>query len=244
MPEWNLLRADDLVSRARQVALVHDLVTVEPFDYFSSARDAKAHAENEGIDPRRLKVVGHDNYTRVPRHYPVGLENFIGNTFEALEGHEPQSFLHLDRYKITAGRTPAGKGYDQSLDLVVPSHGRSCSVRLRSCDFVQFNLIPRQDFNEPMHASSSSPLELPLGRNVLGDWTGPESEDRAIRDSMRDWEKVLVVGDRAVRSFIDASLGSFDIEAQQRGGLGDQQRQLSFGLGAAETGLDKIIDVS
>ena len=121
-------------------------------------------------------------------------------TFEALSSDEPQTFLHYDRYGITAGRTkPDNSGYEP--ELRISADERRCALFLPASDFARLSLIPRQGRDAP--AAHSGSLELPLGRNIIIDDSTEEEKSQALRDRYRDWEKILVVGDAAVRSFIE-----------------------------------------
>ncbi|GEM_PF-6842255 len=178
--------------------LLYTVITSQEFDYFDSSRDAEAHADLEDIPREELTSI-ESGYTRVPRRYSLNFEDDLASAVEILGDPTPRTFLHSDRYKITLGRTHPNDGQQNLVALPMRPH-HSCSIRLVSCDFVQFGLIPRQ-VGEIDQAESGA-LDLKMGRNILfGDSTG-EEEAQAIRDSSRDWESVLVIGQDAIHSYL------------------------------------------
>ncbi|HTB48499.1 MAG TPA: hypothetical protein VK712_00265 [Verrucomicrobiae bacterium] len=189
-------------------SLLYSVITAQEFDYFSSSRDAEAHADAEGIYREELTSL-ESGYTRLPRYYSDDLEDRLSTAVELLAGPTPQTFLHSDRYKITLGQTSPKDGQPNVEQLLPQTTAhRSCSLRVLSCNFVQFSLIPRQD--GAIERAESGPVDLKLGRNVLltarwlSDGTTDE-EAQAIRDSQRDWESVLVIGDAAIQSYLISS---------------------------------------
>lgn len=183
-----------------------DIITAAPYDYFDSGRAAQACALAEEVDPGEI-TVNESGYHRVPRNYPADLGQKLNEAFGLLSGDDPQEFLHIDRYGITVGFTPSGENHPT---LVIPSHGQSVALRLRSCDYVRYGRIPSDPnfLKSQPKAVLDSPRELPLGRNVVLDRTDKGTEAQAVRDTQRDWEKVLVVGQQAVERFVHDTVSS------------------------------------
>jgi hypothetical protein len=176
------------------------IITQQEFDYFESESAARDHIVFEGLDPSDLSTT-ELGYTKVPRIYSSNLDINLNDAFKTLGAPEEQDFVHIDRYGITLGRTPEGDGYDAGIDLLLPSHGRSCSLRLRSATSSTFSLQPKQG-DKTLEASRGKPIELPLGKNVLLADSSEDDYSSAVYDSFRDWERVLIVGDAAIKKYI------------------------------------------
>lgn len=181
----------------------YSIITSQKFDYFESESEAREHLELEGFQPYHAfkTTLG---YTGVPRQYLHCFNLRLRDAFDALESPEAQDFLHIDRYAVTLGRTNGGRGHSSGTDLVIASHGRSCSLRLHSADTTSFRLQSQQQ-DEPLQTHRHEPCELPLGRNVVLPGSWPDEYSRAVRNSFRDWERVLIVGQDAIKQYIRTS---------------------------------------
>lgn len=138
---------------------------------------------------------------------PEDLEHVFGMAFELLGQDEPQSFLHIGGQVIHSGQTSPRGG--TGLELLEAPDGRSCSLRLESCDYVSFDLD--LDSDAAPQEFEDSTLDLPLGSNVYTAYTDPGYKRRAFHDALDDRERILVVGDLGIQSYIVASLNAYSV---------------------------------
>jgi hypothetical protein len=180
---------EEAVSRAAGI------IGSKEFDYFESGSEARAHADFEGVDLAELggTPLG---YTSVPRQYPDNLKANLGTLFRSLE-HEPSlHFVHIDRYGVRLGHTHGGAS------LVVAEGEQSCSLQFNSGTVAEHSLQPKQDNDADPSLDWNKAIQLPLGRNVLREDSGAADYARAARDGFRDWERVLIVGQDAIKRYI------------------------------------------
>jgi len=132
----------------------------------------------------------------------IELADSFGKVFEQISDSTGADFLHMDPRKVTVGHTQASSQNSITLIEKISSDGTTfgTSLRLDDCNFVRLDLDAEDagGSGEPQ----TGPIHLTLGRNVYSAHIDVDHRERAIHRMLSSDEKLLVVGDLGIKSFI------------------------------------------
>jgi hypothetical protein len=89
-----------------------------------------------------------------------------------------------------------------------------------------------QTEEEPQERTDE-PIELPLGRNILVKHSGHNEYSQALRDGLRDWEKILVTSPTMIESYLVACLNTYEVIAYSGRGRAQLAQRRGKALGSA-----------
>jgi hypothetical protein len=134
----------------------------------------------------------------------VKLGDNLDKAFEQLSSSEETAFLHMDPTKVTVGHAQTSRQGDIDLVEKLSANGRPCGVLLglNSSGFVKLELDDEVKNLDTPSEPKSGQLHLPLGRNVYSANVDSDYREQAIRRMLVPSEKLLVVGDLGITSFV------------------------------------------
>jgi hypothetical protein len=205
-----------------------EVITAQDFDYFESEAEARKYVVAAGLDPSDISHT-ELGYTKVPREYSPYIDLNIDDACVLLGSSGPRDFAHLDRYNLTLGRS--NDGSDASLS--VSPQARTAFLHIQGGSVIRHGLQPKRSAKEPvLEQDPNQFIKLPLGRHILVPDSPDGDFDLAILDSFRDWERVLIVGEVAIKRFLHRSF------YQESPLIGDVQRAARIGQAGLLLGLE------